>query len=346
MESTFKSVIKNLLFTLPVCIENSTKTQYTVRCPYCGDSINPLHGHFSIKIDENSFDPILYRCFKCPASGILTPQVLEDLRLYISQDLSNILKAYNRKLVKQNKYINTNNAPYNAVIHTNTALNNKKIEYINKRLGLNIDNESAPRYKIILDLFEFISGNKINTIPNVSYNYLRFLNSNYVGFLSTNNNSITLRRIDDTKNIDRYRKVIINNLNINNNSFYSIPNSIDLLYTQDINIHISEGVFDILSIFHNVNEARKENNFYFAACGFGYISIIRYLIYNGINTGINLFIYSDNDKTEKDHYKYLFKNTSFHIWLDHITIVKNTYENEKDFGVVPSKINPYYKNIK
>jgi hypothetical protein len=171
----------------------------------------------------------------------------------------------------------------------------------------------------------------------MAFKQLKTLNESYVGFLSNNNNCITFRNITDNDRLMRYFKVILNPKNINQNTFYSIPNSIDLMYTHDINIRIAEGTFDILSVFKNLVK-NKNNEYYFASCGFGSNVIIRYLIHNGINTGLNLHIYSDNDKTDDDHRKYLFKNSSVSYWLDHIDIHRNQFNNEKDYGIPTNRI--------
>ena len=41
-----KEQIINQLKTLPVCKPSSNMRNWVVRCPYCGDSLNPKHAHF------------------------------------------------------------------------------------------------------------------------------------------------------------------------------------------------------------------------------------------------------------------------------------------------------------
>lgn len=59
-----KEIVESKINQLPVHQWNSSHTQVQTRCPYCGDSRNILHGHFSIKIDENSDSIMLMRCNK------------------------------------------------------------------------------------------------------------------------------------------------------------------------------------------------------------------------------------------------------------------------------------------
>ena len=49
-----KREVINLLQTLPVCKPSTNMKNWTVRCPYCGDSKTANHGHFSILIDLDS----------------------------------------------------------------------------------------------------------------------------------------------------------------------------------------------------------------------------------------------------------------------------------------------------
>jgi hypothetical protein len=181
-------------------------------------------------------------------------------------------------------------------------------------------------------------------LANLSYNMLKMLNDYYVGFLSTNNNCIVFRDITGKQKY-RYFKAVLNEKNINADSFYSVPGKIDLLYTHDINIHMAEGIFDILSIKENLIHDTSTNYFY-ASCGFGGVSIIKYLIHHGMNTGINLHIYSDNDKADWEHKRYLNNGSYLTEWMDHIFIHRNKYPNEKDYGIPLSRIHDFYKELK
>lgn len=347
MNNDIKYKVIALLRTLSVCIENSAETQFTIRCPYCGDSMNQNHAHFSIHIDVNSNDPMVYNCLKCPASGLLTTSVLEDLGLELSQDIYTGLKTFNKKIPHTNRFIQNQIENFKVPCYQENNLNDKKLNYLNERLGTNITYQDAQGLKILLNLFDFIKYNDIKTIPNKKFRYLQFLNDNYIGFLSTNNNCITMRKVTDVEFGMRYDKIILNPTNYNPCSFYSIPNSIDLMYTDDINIHIAEGTFDILSVYYNLMHQDKKNNFYYAACGFGLMSPIEYLIYNGINTGLNIHIYSDSDKADQDHIQNLYKKKSMTVWLDHYYIHRNVIleTGKKDYGVPSNRIIDSKKKI-
>lgn len=345
-DEEIKQIVIDKIRSLSVCNINSTETQYVTRCPYCGDSRNHGHGHFSIHIDRNTQVPMLFRCFKCDIAGIINSSVLEELSIYVDNDLDIQLRGYGRKVNKMYKLYDTFVPDYHVPISNNAYHCGMKIEYLNKRLGVNFDDSDIVSSKVILDIFDFMKMNKIESIDNVTYKQLSFLNKNYIGFLSNNNNCITFRNVTD-KDYKRYYKLILDSKNVNPNTFYSIPNSFELMYTNKVDIHITEGIMDILSINKNVIKT-NENNYYYAACGYGYISILKYLIYTGINTGINLHIYSDNDKTDYDHMKYLFKSKSSHIssWMDNIYIHRNTHPGEKDYGIPISRITDSMRKIK
>ena len=99
-----KESLINSLMSLEVCIPNSMRTQYVIRCPYCGDSRNKSHGHFSIHIDKESDDPILYRCFKCDASGLFTNTTMEDIGMGYDPEFNTAFKSYNNRVSRHNNF--------------------------------------------------------------------------------------------------------------------------------------------------------------------------------------------------------------------------------------------------
>lgn len=344
-KNDFKYQLIDILQSLPVCVVNSAKTEYTVRCPYCGDSHNESHGHFAIHIDVDSDDPIMYRCLKCSISGILNQDVLDELQLPVSPEIQDQLRNFNRKIIKKNKYV-SESEDYRVPLYQSNLLNNEKLNYHNQRIGSDLTYQDCFQLKMIFDIFEFMKYNKIDNIPGLEYYQLQILHDHYLGWLSTNNNCIIFRRIHDNSSLARYHKIIINPKNLNGNTFYSIPNQIDLLYTNDINIHIAEGIYDIQSIFVNLEKSNLQNSYFYASCGFGSLTILRYLISNGINTGLNVHIYSDNDKTDYDHIQYLFKKSNVSEWIKHIYLHRNQFENEKDYGVCKDKIKDSKRRLK
>lgn len=318
--------------------------QHIVRCPFCGDSHDITKQHFSIRIDINDDSPMIYNCLHCPVSGLLTNEVLEELDIHIDNELYGALKTYSKKIIKYHPNLEIKTPILEIPYFSKSKLADTKLKYIYERLGFMPTYDDAAKYKLILDIYEFFKFNKIDSIPsNVNFD---LLNNNYVGFLSTNNNVITFRNLYRSDKY-RYFKLKINPNLVNPNSFYSIPNSLDLLYTEPVNIHIAEGIFDIISIFNNLNDSEIKNNLYYAVCGFGYVAILKYILQLGIITDVNLHIYSDNDKSDKDHFQFLFNQKSnLGLWFDNIYIHRNYSLNQKDYGVNKSLIVDRFRKIK
>lgn len=344
MNQEFKySIIEMLKNRGAYSVSTNGKQHYT-RCPYCGDSRNINHAHMSIKIDLDNDTPMVYRCLKCDAHGLVTAEVLEELELYVDKEILDSLKSYNKKAMRYGKLTNNDKEKFSVPLYTDSSINARKLEYLNNRLGIDYTYTDARDNKLVLNLFDFIKFNEIEKIDGLYPSMLKSLDENYIGFLSCNNNNIIFRDITGEQKF-RYYKVMLNPKNINSDSFYSIPNKISLMYTNKINIHIAEGTFDILSIKENVVQ-NTEDNFFFAMCGFGGISILKYLIHHGINTGLNIHIYSDNDKTNWDHRKILYNKSYITEWIDNIYIHRNQMKGEKDYGVTPDRIKDSWMFLK
>ena len=348
MNIEVKQEVLNQLKKLPVCIPNNTKKQWVVRCCRCPDSKNPTHGHLSIKIDLNDDSPMVYRCFKCDTSGLVTSTFLEELGISLDYEFNKNLKAFNKHAMKvARKYNIFTEAPELGVplYESDRIINKKKLAYFNQRLGTDIDFKDARDLKLILNLFEFVRLNNIESLP-ASDGKLKLLNNNYIGFLSSNNNCITFRNIYNDK-YPRYLKLNINENIYNPNSFYNIPVTFDPLYTNEVNVHVSEGTFDIASVYLNVMNKELKNNFYFASCGFGLVTVLKYLLSIGLNTGINLHIYGDNDKTDEEIIKLMYPvRDTVMIWIDKVFIHRNMFEHQKDYGISKDFIIDQFKKIK
>ena len=322
--------------------------QHYVRCPYCGDSKNPNHGHFSIKIDLSSDVPMVYRCLKCSVSGLLTEDALYELDIPLNESMKKDLVMYTKRAAKKSNLVNLETENYQVPLVTSDHLVDQKLDYFNKRLGLDFDPIKAKNHKIILDFFTFIKMNHLitkekNQLESLTFSMIQNLQQNYIGFLSCNNNLIIFRDITGRQKY-RYFKLILNDKNTNPDSFFACPSSISLMYTHPIHVHVAEGTFDILSIKENMI-GEKENHYFYASCGFGGVVILKYLIRHGMNTGIHLHLYSDRDKTDWNHKKYLSR-TPVTEWIDSISIHRNNMDGEKDYGVPINNIKDCFTKIK
>lgn len=347
-KSQFKAQLIEHLQTLSVCKPSSTRRNWVVRCPYCGDSKTINHGHFSILIDMTSDAPLLYHCFKCNDSGILNPQVLEDLGIYTNQEFSRSLDLFNRSS-SNGTYFRDRPKDFRVPKFSDHGENARKLDYVNQRLGLNLSYEDCIEYKIVLSMVEFMQANHIKigsdldgSTINLPRKSIQELDTNYVGFLSSNNNKITFRDCtpDQRGFFGRYYKVTIDPLNQSPNTFYGLVNQFNPLYTGDIDVHIAEGTFDIIGAYKNLPHKESENSLFFASCGYGFGTIVKYLVYMGVTTDINLHIYSDADKSDQDHARSLAKGVS-KVWLDRVYVHRNGFSGEKDFGVPKERIQEY-----
>lgn len=330
---TAKEMIIDHLLDLDVCIES--EPEYTVRCPYCGDSDNPNHAHLGICVDVDTDDPILWNCLKCGECGILTEKLLDDLGITLSASDYKLFKDYEKRLKRtaNSKQNIIKTARYKCPPEVSNSRYLRKLQYVIERIGTNI--QSFAQNKIILSLFDFMQFNEIDSLPGVAPWKMKALDQCYVGFLSSNNNCITFRRIVNDQNLRRYEKVILNPYMDSPGSFYSIPTQLDLMYHEPLHVHIAEGPFDILSIRYNLYgtlDRDPERRLFYANCGFSYLNILKFLIRNGICNDLTLHIYADRDKTDTEHRRIL-KKSPVTTFFDHVYLHRNMCPGEKDYGV-------------
>lgn len=347
-DKDLKQKIINELSHLPVYYPNSRHTQHTIRCQQCGDSMTLSHAHLSIHIDVDDDLPMFYRCFRCNDSGIVDKHKLVEWGIYLTDDDISSLDIYTKKSKKKYKgMFNDNYEDYFIPDPINDIIQDMKIGYLNSRIGSNFTLADARDLKIVTDLLGMYQANNIPLNTEGDTKLLQYIHHNFLGFLSVNNNRIMCRNMKPELTDKDYRwyNIILNQKNMNPYTFYSIPNTIDLYYTHTINIYVAEGIFDILSIYYNLQDKRKENNFYYASCGAAASNVLGFLIDRGINTGINLHLYADKDKSDSFHMKYLMYNSELYQWCDKIIIHRNQYDGEKDYGVHKDHIIDSYHTI-
>lgn len=339
-----KEIIIDHLSELDVCIVNSEETEYTVRCPYCGDSSNPTHGHLGVHVNTDDADvPMMYNCLKCGAHGVLDEDFLNDIGVQLTNEEIDILKAYSKKITKLSgaKRSILRTARFKIPSEVSDPKSYAKLDYVESRIG---HRPSVLGHKMILSFKDFLIFNDITDVPTIPTWQYQIIEDNYVGFLSTNNNCITFRRINDNEKLKKHYKCILDPFLPDNASFYSVPTQLNLLYTGPLHVHIAEGIYDILSVKFNLPRDESEKHIFYAACGYSYIRIIRYLARSGIITGIDLQVYADKDKTDRDHTK-IIKDSGLSPFLQHVTIHRNGTRGEKDYGVTPDRIKDTFKKF-
>jgi len=330
---SFKLRIRNKLLSVHSS-KSVNESQIVIRCPFCGDSVkNSTSAHFFIKIELKLNTPIIFHCFLCDISGVMTPSILRTFRINDLQINSKLL-SYNKETIgKINKKLGIKNNIFDFKIPMSLLkeLIKEKKYYIENRLGINITEEELIELKVVFNFGEFLRHNNIKTLTT-NKEQASILHNNYVGFLSAKNEHIVFR--DISGKYKRYFKYSIYKNLDNTRKFYSIPNSIDLLLPKTITINIAEGVFDILGLYYNIFDKEKENTIYTAVCGCGFTNVLKFYIQSGIIGNVDINIFSDKDK-KPWFYKNLFEELN--PFVNKIKLYYNSLG--KDYGVKKNEIN-------
>lgn len=336
----FKKEVEERLLSLRHA-HRINRNQIALRCQFCGDSKkDPNKTRFYVQINaDNDNIPILYNCFNCGVSGILTPSVLRTFDINDLQ-LNSTLTSYNKKTTRNiYKQIGATESKLDFEVPRDTyQINiNNKYAYLNSRLGINLSLSEWLDLKVVFSLERFLEHNKIDTV-NANKNNAITLNSDYVGFLSVRNEYIIFRDITNKNKMRYYKYSIYKNIE-NARKFYTIPNSIDIVTDEPIIINMAEGVFDILGVFYHITNKKRHNQLYVAVCDSGYSSVIKYFLGLGfIGKNVTINIFSDADR---DVYYYSHMLDELSPWVNSINIFYNI--KSKDYGVPKDMIELYKK---
>lgn len=302
-------VMDTIRNSVPV-FKKRTPTQWSVRCPYCGDSKkNPNDSHCYIKwtMDDS---PLLFNCFLCNTSGVVDKKFLDLIG--VKKDLSELV-AFNRS----NRIPSIQNKSVD-IIAGDVDMNSKQVKYIEHRLGPGLTLEDYSKFRILANIenvVPYVSSDKIrNSLPS---------NMDSVSFL-TNDKTVILTRLFEDGDI-RWKKLrIIPN---EGKSFYVIQSSFDLFTNEEITINIAEGIIDVISIYKNFNDHGPA--LFIAALGSDYIDALIYSVNLGvIGKNVRVNIYMDADQNQKR----LMSELKKYRWLyNGIFVYRNVLS--KDVGV-------------
>lgn len=336
-----KLLLQEELMTLPYANKDNSRDIIMVRCPFCGDSVKHHDStHFGIFMNLNDNRPIGFNCLRCGIGGILDQRTLRLLGSY-DRELNNAVYSYNSKSVKtrgeSHLFTNTKvNLKIPELIINDRSL--RKHEYIEKRLGLKLDMQELADKKVIYNFSNLLYENNIKNI-HCSQEMLFKLQDQYVGFMSARNEYINFRNTKQDKNLRWYIYNIMGRID-NTRKFYFMPNKIDLFTKDLIVINICEGAFDILGIYYHIFEKEDTNMFYVAACGAGFISVLKYILSMGVTCNVDINIFSDADRPAR-YYKNIKKELG--PWVNNITLYYN--KKSKDYGVTKDEISLIKKKI-
>lgn len=333
--------IVDKLLSLPYS-HRINNNQIALRCAFCGDSKkDPRKTRFYVQTNVNNDTPMLYNCFNCGVSGILTPQVLKTFEIYdlsLSSNLLSMNKSINKTFTKSMS-MKDNRLNLKVPIPKKTPYNIKKKKYIEDRLGREFSIQELIDLKTIFSLEQLLSVNKINEV-NCFPNRANRLNDDYIGFLTIDNGHIVYRDVTNSHKW-RYDKYSIIQTLDTSKKFYTIPNKLDIVSNEPVYIHIAEGIFDILGVYYHILNQKQHNHIYIASCDSGFLTPLKYFIGKGfIGDNIHIELYSDND-----HEPYFYSNLYKEIkpWVKSIDLFYN--QKEKDYGIPKDRISLMKKKI-
>ena len=326
-------VIFNKLLELPYS-KKINDYQVSIRCPICGDSVkheNSAHCYVGL-IDGTG--PLVYHCWINECSGMVDYEFLKSCGIY-DNNIAVEIKQFNKlsSVNKQGgyKFITPSMTKNIKVPHIKDTKDNRyRLEYMRKRIGIDFDYDDMEQLRVIFSLKDFVELNEI-PVPEKCYKVAKYLNNQYIGFLSMSKEYIVFRNLKNDNKLRYFNYPIFGQLN-NSHRFCTIPTTANLL-SNDIQLHITEGYFDILSVYYNIRNCNNIDNIYTAVCGSGYLNTIKYFIRMGFVNNLNIHIYSDNDKPLR-YYKNIINDLN--MWYKDINIYYN--DNEKDFGVPKNRI--------
>ena len=329
-----------ILSVVPTARSASGGAAILCRCFECPDSSDPRNAHFYFIMPKYKGGPIKYYCHKCHCNGDVTYDKLIEWDIF-DPDIGEMLIEYNKGVKSSNRYtggVKKINYIFNNYTKDddNTRI---KLDYINNRLGTNYNYEDLRQLKIVLNLYDILNQNHISNLTR-DPQIVEALNYNFLGFLSIDNSFLNMRRLCKEglvhNSIDK--RYINYQLFGNDNDFkrfYTIPSVIDLNNPNPINIHIAEGPFDILSIYENVRH--REYGIYTSVAGSNYGALAMYFLGNYKIPNAIVHLYPDNDKSGSINKLRSIISYLKYIGID-VYIHRNTYDNEKDFGVSSDRI--------
>lgn len=314
--------------------------EVVVRCQACGDSKNKNHAHLYISVPQSPDEVSVYHCKKCSNHGIVDDMFLRHYGCNDSRVLVDVTK-HNNELKKNPSYSILRSMsiyPLKNNFISDQPWNSAKLNYINSRIGSNFTFEELQKLKIFLNLYDILNSNRL--VGTRHKMVTDALNEHFIGFISYDNSYCVMRKVDDIELYKTVNKRYINYNIINKfdstKDFYVIPTSLDTLNPKPVRIHIAEGVFDILSIYYNLNHCDSFQNIYISASGKSYAQALKFILSETGIINYTVELYPDNDVSDFELNNLITR--SIKMLACDIVIHRNRYQNEKDYGVPPSRI--------
>ena len=333
-----------LLDNIPEAKIASGGSEIICPCFNCEIGTHKDHYHMYVSIPSTEDDVSLYHCFKCNNSGMVNAKTLALWNIY-DLDFNVSLTNHNNRVMKNPK--NFKYALDGSICRltykniTDNKLSQRKLAFINNRLGTNLTLDDCIKNKIVLNISDVFNQNNHIEKFTRHENVMKSLEQYFLGFISYDNNYINMRNLVCGKGIlyeklDEMRYVNYNIFNKQENSmkFILLPGEVNICDPNPIKVHLAEGPFDILSVKYNL---RREfyNNIYCSVTGNGFKGVLRHLITVIKLMNIELHLYPDNEpaKGGRPGTEQVVRSILDYIGPFGFPVYVHLNENGKDMGV-------------
>lgn len=274
----------------------SNNKHHIFRCPFCGDSQNPHHGHLNISIDKPVF-----RCVRCGTGGHLK-YLLNEIGLD-NIELPEIFE--NSKLKKIS--ISNNKIQIPTINEYEDFIK----DYIKKRIGINEIKEE-------LNLLSFNNYRDIfQKILRTKYEEKLLFFEKGIPFLTYKNKKLILRVLEN--NNFRYYNYILDD----GRDTYIIKNKRSYEnFRKHKTIVFAEGIFDIINQYIHRFVETPDDAIYVASLNSSFSNAYKVARSISLCYYPNVIILADND-TEDEKYLNTLKYASVKIFRNKL---------DKDFG--------------
>ena len=346
--------IKLLMDNIPTAKLASGGSEIICKCFDCPDDGD--HHHLYISIPQTEDDLSFYNCFKCSSKGIVNQHTLMKWGIY-SLDFNISITNHNNRVMrnpKNFKYALDGICKLTYKNITDNQLSQRKLAFINNRLGTNLTLDDCIKNKIVLNISDVFKQN--NHITNFTRhdNVMKLLEQYFLGFISYDNNYINMKNLVHNKGIlyeklddTRYVNYNIFNKQENSMKFILLPCEVNICDPNPVKVHLAEGPFDILSVKYNL---RKEfyNNIYCAVTGNTFKGVLRHLITIVKLMNIELHLYPDNEpaKGGRPGTEQVVRSIVNYIEPFGFPIYVHLNKNGKDMGVHKDTIQESIQRIR
>lgn len=300
----------------------SNNTELLIRCPFCGDSKkDKSDAHFYISIRDDR--PHFFHCFLCNIKGILNRNILRRMSIFDIDAIRDVEKKVSTAYTPL-EYINI-------YIPEKRTIDEKiKLYYIANRLGTLAYSDYVNKFRPVTSLRNLL---KYNNLSIKNERLVDYLDRFYLGFLLEDKSSVLFRKIVPWCNGNRWYRYSIFDSNC---SSYTIDNKIE--FPCEPNIYIAEGVLDVISMYINSEDHERRHGIYLAVGNRNYNKGIRDMIQRLPATHQHYHVFMDNDLEFKKTYNLLRQEFLSLNGFINITLHRNEFPGEKDYGVPVSRI--------